>query len=87
MRIRPISLQSLITTTIVLSILFVTIGDRVLPSPLKEASQNTRTRLNGILLSLFPEIKVDHGYNNRRNDQIIEQIEQENWFPINGCTN
>ncbi len=37
-----------------LFLVFVGIGDRVLPEPMKSASFNTRTNINKYLIGLFP---------------------------------
>lgn len=46
-----------IILVLLLSVLFVGIGDRVLPEPLKSASFNTRKTINKHLITLFPTRK------------------------------
>ncbi len=65
--------KSLLTIIAILFLLFISIGDRILPRPLGDASRNSRTQINEFLLSLFPkkELKNPH----RRTEEIIRQVE------------
>ncbi|MBF2015431.1 MAG: hypothetical protein IGS23_09585 [Rivularia sp. T60_A2020_040] len=56
-------------------VLFVGIGDRVLPEPMKSASFNTRTTINKNLLGLFPTWKSKLKPHERTN-KAIENTEQ-----------
>ncbi|MEM9925326.1 MAG: hypothetical protein AAF915_16505 [Cyanobacteria bacterium P01_D01_bin.50] len=49
--------KSYFITTLLLSVLFIGIGDRILPEPLKSASFNTRKTINKHLIGLFPTRK------------------------------
>ena len=66
--------KSLLTIIAILFLLFISIGDRILPQPLSDASRNTRTQINDFLFSLFPkkELKNPH----RRTEETIKQVEQ-----------
>ena len=65
--------KSLLRIIAILLLLFISIGDRILPHPLGDASRNSRTQINEFLLSLFPkkELKNPH----RRTEEIIRQVE------------
>ncbi|MGF1673040.1 MAG: hypothetical protein ACFCUV_05045 [Rivularia sp. (in: cyanobacteria)] len=56
-------------------VLFVGIGDRVLPEPMKSASFNTRTTINKNLLGLFPTWKSKLKPHERTN-KAIENTEE-----------
>ena len=77
---------SLIKTTIirliqffpVYGLIFVAYGDRFLPYPLNSWSYNTRTTINQIMLGSFPDDKLENNkYNNKKSDQLIEDIEKK----------
>ncbi|MEA5597975.1 hypothetical protein [Rivularia sp. UHCC 0363] len=57
-------------------ILFVGIGDSVLPEPMKSASLNTRESINKNLLGLFPTWKSKLKPNERTN-KAIEEAEKK----------
>ncbi|AFZ43897.1 hypothetical protein PCC7418_1728 [Halothece sp. PCC 7418] len=54
-----------LTLALVLTILFVAIGDLFLPQPLAKASYRTRNQLNQLFVSLLPQPNVDHLQRNR----------------------
>lgn len=62
-----------IALALVLTLLFVAAGDLLLPQPLAGASYQTRTQLNNILLSLFPETEM----NNLRPSRL-QELEEVN---------
>ena len=66
--------KSLLRIIAILLLLFILIGDRILPHPLSDASRNSRTQINEFLFSLFPkkELKNPH----RRTEEIIKQVER-----------
>ena len=61
-----------ITILLVLgSLLFITIGDRILPKPLSQYSRNTRNTINQMILGLFPKEVPD-----RPSKQREEQLDK-----------
>jgi len=60
--------KTLITSLLILGIIFVAVGDRFLPQPLNSASQNTRKGINEFMIGLFPQSKLR---------QTIQQRNQE----------
>ena len=66
----------LIILSLLLSVLFVGIGDRFLPEPMKSASLNTRTTINKHLMGLFPtrESKLKP---HERTNKAIEELENK----------
>lgn len=69
------SLRTLRTLSIVFLVLFglfVGIGDRVLPEPMKTNSLNTRTSLTKFVVGLIPNWKPKNP-----NDRTKEAIEQQ----------
>lgn len=50
-------LKKLTLTVSIIALLFILIGDRVLPEPVAGYSFNTRTALNKMLVGLLPSIK------------------------------
>ena len=60
----------------ILTIIFVAVGDAFLPQPLAKASYNTRNQLNEFLVGLFPNSDVDHLKRDRVKE--IEEIESSN---------
>jgi hypothetical protein len=67
--------QGVITIFAILGLLFITVGDRVLPEPLSTASVKTRTNINQYLIGLFPDWKPKDP--NQRTKEAIEQQEQQ----------
>ncbi|MEB3215536.1 MAG: hypothetical protein VKN72_04630 [Nostocales cyanobacterium 94392] len=65
-----------IILVVLIFVLFVGIGDRVLPEPMKSASFNTRTTINKNLLGLFPTWKSKLKPHERTN-KAIEDTEQK----------
>jgi K+-transporting ATPase A subunit len=63
-----------------IAVIFISTGDKFLPSPLSDYSVQARTNINNFLLDLFPK-DVDNRYNNKRSDEIIKQIEEGNRKP------
>ena len=59
---------------LLLSVLFVGIGDRILPEPLKSASFNTRETINKNLIGLFPNRKSKLKPHERTR-KAIEEVE------------
>ncbi|NBD34273.1 MAG: hypothetical protein GVY17_15220 [Cyanobacteria bacterium] len=62
-----------LTLALVLTVMFVAIGDLFLPQPLATASYRTRSQLNEFFVSLFPKTDMDHLRPNR-----LEELEQIN---------
>lgn len=60
-------------------VLFIAYGDRFLPSPLSDFSINTRNTINGALLGSSGDSNLKNDkYNNKKNDKIIEEVENKN---------
>ncbi|MGQ4646758.1 hypothetical protein [Lyngbya aestuarii] len=69
--VRP---KTTVTMLLFLALLFILIGDRLLPEPLGTVSQNTRTSINQFLIGLFPEREPKDPY--QRTEEAIKQQEQ-----------
>jgi hypothetical protein len=59
---------------IIVALLFISIGDRVLPQPLSTYSFNTRTSLNNFLSGLFPQKRFKNP--NDRTEKAVEQLQK-----------
>ncbi|MDP5015709.1 hypothetical protein FJR11_08485 [Anabaena sp. UHCC 0187] len=57
-------------------ILFVTVGDKVLPGDLGKSSIQTRIALNNFALNLFPTVKRPKNPNARTEKQL-EELDQK----------
>ena len=57
-------------------ILFITLGDKVLPGELGKSSAQTRIALNNFALNLFPTIKRPKNPNTRT-EKAVEDLEQK----------
>ncbi|MEM7554491.1 MAG: hypothetical protein AAF378_10390 [Cyanobacteria bacterium P01_A01_bin.84] len=59
---------------LVVFLLFIALGDSILPEPMKSASYNTRTGINNFVIGLFPswEPKLDP---KKRTRDAIEKTE------------
>ncbi|MTJ49503.1 hypothetical protein [Dolichospermum sp. UHCC 0259] len=57
-------------------ILFITLGDKVLPGELGKSSTQTRIALNNFAINLFPTIKRPKNPN-ARTEKELEQVEQK----------
>jgi hypothetical protein len=66
--------KGVFTIFIVLALLFITLGDRVLPEPLASASLKTRTSANEFLVGLFPNKQPKNP--NKRTEDAIQKQEQ-----------
>ena len=62
---------------ILFSVLFIGIGDRVLPEPMKSASLNTRNTINKHLIGLFPN-RRSKLKPHERTKKAIEEVEKGN---------
>lgn len=49
-----------LTLAMILTMLFVSAGDILLPQPLAGASYHTRTHINQFFLGLFPNVDLNH---------------------------
>ena len=56
---------------LVIFLVFVSLGDKFLPEPLKGASVSTRTNLNQFLVGLFPTKKFRNP--NQRTEEAVEK--------------
>jgi hypothetical protein len=61
--------------SIILGLLFVGIGDRVLPDPLATASADTRAHINQFFDGFLPDVQSFNP--NRRTEEAIEALERE----------
>ncbi|NEP14383.1 MAG: hypothetical protein F6K14_30145 [Symploca sp. SIO2C1] len=66
--------KNILIGVIVIAVLFIGIGDRILPQPLSDASKNTRTTINQFLINLFPTRKPKNPYEER--EKQLEELEQ-----------
>ncbi|AFW95448.1 hypothetical protein VB638_16960 [Dolichospermum sp. UHCC 0684] len=57
-------------------ILFITVGDKVLPGALGKSSTQTRIALNNFAIDLFPNIKRTKTPNTRT-EKAVEDLEQK----------
>jgi hypothetical protein len=57
-------------------ILFITVGDKVLPGALGTSSTQTRIALNNFAIDLFPNIKRTKTPNTRT-EKAVEDLEQK----------
>ncbi|MFZ4666100.1 MAG: hypothetical protein ACOYME_06720 [Prochlorotrichaceae cyanobacterium] len=55
------------------AILFISIGDKILPGALGEASANTRNSINNFLIGLVPHWKPSVDPNKRTEDAIKKE--------------
>ena len=53
-------------------LLFIALGDSVLPEPLKSASYNTRSNINKFAISLFPTWEPKHKPHERTRKALEE---------------
>ena len=67
--------KSIFTIVTVLFLIFVSIGDRILPKPLSDASRNTRNGINNALIGIFP--KKEFKNPNQRTEKAVEEIENK----------
>jgi hypothetical protein len=58
----------------IVALLFIGIGDRVLPQPLSTYSFNTRTTLNNFLTGLFPKKRFKNP--NDRTETAVDKLEE-----------
>lgn len=58
-----------------LLLLYIAIGDSILPESAGSYSRLTRQTINSYLVSLFPDKEVESPYG--RNDELIEKAEEE----------
>ena len=62
----------------VYGIIFIAYGDRFLPPPMSNWSYTSRTSINQILLGSFPTDAIKNNkYNNKKSDQLIEEVENK----------
>jgi hypothetical protein len=60
----------------VLGLVFITLGDRFLPSPLNSYSWQTRTSINQLLEHSLPQFKPKNP--NAGMEKAVEKLEQDN---------
>jgi hypothetical protein len=66
--------KSLITTVIILGMLFITLGDRVLPKPLSTVSLQARITADHFLMGLFPKKRFRNP--NEGTEKAVQKLEQ-----------
>jgi hypothetical protein len=65
---------SVFTSLIILGLLFISIGDRILPEPLSTASTQTRISLEQFLMGSFPKWQPVNA--NARTEEAIKELGQ-----------
>ena len=68
--------KSAITYLLLLFLLFVALGDRILPKPLSTASVQARTSLNNFFIGLFPQSRPKLNPN-ERTEKAVEEKQKE----------
>jgi hypothetical protein len=68
------TVKTLTTIGLFLFLLFVAIGDKVLPEPMKTTSYQTRTSINKFLIGLIPNWNPKNP--NERTEDAIEKQQQ-----------
>lgn len=68
--------KTFFTLCFILFLIFVFIGDKVLPKPLSTASLQTRTTMNNFLLGLFPTKSKTKDLTQEREKKLEQQLEQ-----------
>jgi hypothetical protein len=66
--------KTLLTGLLIVGLLFISVGDRLLPQPLSDASRNTRTSINRFMLGLFPKVELEKPSKNR--EEKVKQLEK-----------
>jgi hypothetical protein len=61
--------------SLIFVIFFISVGDRILPSPLSDYSRNTRNGINQFIIGLFPDNKVNNPH--RRTEDAVDKLEQQ----------
>jgi hypothetical protein len=68
--------KTLVISLLILGLIFVIVGDRFLPQPLSNVSQNTRKDINQFMISLFPQSNLKQTIR-QRNQQTRDLIEKK----------
>lgn len=71
-------LDSILKLSIILGVLFISIGDRVLPHPMSTASTQTRQTVNQFLNELFPKWETVNP--NAQTEKAIKEQENESYL-------
>lgn len=78
--------KTFFTLCFALFLIFVFIGDKVLPKPLSTASLQTRTTMNNFLLGLFPTKSKTKDLTQEREKKLEQQLEQsgskKKWYQV-----
>jgi hypothetical protein len=69
---RPKSIFTIVTA---LFLIFVSLGDRILPKPLSDASRNTRNGINNAIIGIFPQKQFKNP--NERTEKAVDQLEKK----------
>lgn len=75
MRVKFISVDTSVKIIVALLLLFVLVGDIILPEPLKSASSNTKSAMNAFVLGFMPKEKFTNP--NERTEKAVEEFEKE----------
>ncbi|MGB2925552.1 MAG: hypothetical protein WBB82_09640 [Limnothrix sp.] len=75
MRVKFLSTDAGIKLVVFLLIVFVTVGDLILPEPLKGASAKTKSALNSFILGIVPDKEFTNP--NDRTEKAVEEFEKE----------
>ncbi|MEC4983974.1 MAG: hypothetical protein SAJ37_11210 [Oscillatoria sp. PMC 1068.18] len=67
--------KNLLTIIGILALLFIGIGDTVLPGSLGEASKNTRQSINQFIIGLFPDKEFTNP--NERTEEAVEEVNKK----------
>lgn len=73
--IEELKMKRYIPFFVIALILFITVGDKVLPGALGKSSAQTREAVNDFALNLFPTIKRPKNPN-ARTEKKLEQVER-----------
>lgn len=74
MRVKLASTDTVVKLAIFLLVMFVTVGDVILPEPLRSASKNTKTTINTFIIGLTPKDKFTNP--NERTEKAVDEFEQ-----------
>lgn len=66
--------KSFLTTLVILGVLFIALGDRVLPKPLSTASLQARTIADNYLMGLFPKKRFRNP--NEGTEKAVQKLDQ-----------
>jgi len=74
MRVKFASTDTVVKLVIFLLVIFVTVGDIILPEPLRSASKNTKATINSFIIGLAPKDKFTNP--NDRTEKAVDEFEK-----------